>query len=122
MYNAWDAKSEGAAQEAAWDDAFAAYEAALPELAAEFKRRLAGQLPDSWDDFAEQLAQPTAATSKATRQSSGDFIAELSGSCQLIGGSADLSGSNSTIWAAAAPVTGADNGGNYIYYGVRGLP
>ena len=49
VYNAWDAKSEGAAREGAWNEAFAAYEAALPELAAEFKRRLAGQLPDSWD-------------------------------------------------------------------------
>jgi len=122
VYNAWDAKSEGAAQEGAWNEAFAAYEAALPELAAEFKRRLAGQLPDTWDAFAKQAlaSAQAAATSKATRQSSGDFIAELSEQLpELIGGSADLSGSNSTIWAAAAPVTGAGNGGNYIYYGVR---
>ena len=57
---------------------------------------------------------------KLLRQSSGDFIAELSEQLpELIGGSADLSGSNSTIWAAAAPVTRAGNGGNYIYYGVR---
>ncbi|MEK9589527.1 MAG: transketolase, partial [Gammaproteobacteria bacterium] len=122
VYNAWDAKSEGAAREGAWNEAFAAYEAALPELAAEFKRRLAGQLPDSWDAFVKQAlaSAQAAATSKATRQSSGDFIAELSEQLpELIGGSADLSGSNSTIWAAAAPVTGAGNGGNYIYYGVR---
>jgi len=122
VYNAWDAKSQGAAREGAWNEAFAAYEAALPELAAEFKRRLAGQLPDAWDAFAKQAlaSAQAAATSKATRQSSGDFIAELSEQLpELIGGSADLSGSNSTIWAAAAPVTGAGNGGNYIYYGVR---
>lgn len=122
VYKAWDAKSEGAAQEGAWNEAFAAYEAALPELAEEFKRRLAGQLPDRWDAFAKQAlaSAQAAATSKATRQSSGDFIAELSEQLpELIGGSADLSGSNSTIWAAAAPVTRAGNGGNYIYYGVR---
>ena len=59
VYHAWDAKSEGAARRRRWNEAFAAYEAALPELAAEFKRRLAGQLPDAWDAFASKRVVPS---------------------------------------------------------------
>ena len=80
------------------------------------------QLPEDWSAFSAAAlhAAQAAGESKATRQSSGDFIAELSDFLpELIGGSADLSGSNSTIWSAAKPVTPSPSAGNYIYYGVR---
>lgn len=119
---AWDGRAQGAAVEADWQTAFSAYEAEFPEDAKSFLRRMERQLPDDWATFADAAMRTAqaAGASKATRQSSGDFIAELSAFLpELIGGSADLSGSNSTLWSAAEPVSSSAAGGNYVYYGVR---
>jgi len=122
IYEAWDARAKGIEAEGSWQAAFAAYETAFPDDAKSFLRRMQKQLPDDWPAFSAAALQAAqaAGASKATRQSSGDFIAELSDFLpELIGGSADLSGSNSTIWSAAKPVTSNPSAGNYIYYGVR---
>lgn len=122
VYAAWNAKEKGAAQEKAWADKLAAYQAEYPDLAAELKRRLAGELPA---DFAEQAqayieklqANPEkVATRKASQQALNAFGPMLP---ELLGGSADLAGSNLTIWDKSKPLTGQDASGNYIYYGVR---
>lgn len=122
IYSAWDKKEAGAAAEQAWDQRFAAYQAAYPELAAEFVRRMAGELPA---DFAQrsaeyiaqtQAASETIASRKASQQAIETYAAWLP---ELMGGSADLAGSNLTLWSGSQPLTGEDASGNYIYYGVR---
>lgn len=117
----WNARERGAAQEAAWDRKFSAYAAAYPDLAAEFKRRMAGELPAGWpahrDAFMAQTVQKaeTIATRKASQNAIEGFAPALP---ELIGGSADLAGSNLTLWSGSKGV-GATGGGNYIYFGVR---
>ncbi|MBS1219399.1 MAG: tkt [Proteobacteria bacterium] len=117
----WDARARGAAQEAAWNERFAAYAAAYPDLAAEFKRRMGGALPADWaarrDAFLAQTVQK--AETVATRKASQNAIEGLAPALpELIGGSADLAASNLTLWSGSKPV-GATGGGNYIYFGVR---
>ena len=118
----WDAREQGAAREAGWNSRFDAYRAAYPELAAEFERRMAGDLPV---DFSEKAS----AYIKAC-QDNGDSIAsrKASQNClnafgpllpELIGGSADLAGSNLTLWSGSRPVSADDASGNYLHYGVR---
>ncbi|WP_298633168.1 transketolase [uncultured Umboniibacter sp.] len=122
IYEAWDAKDKGAAEEAEWDDRFAEYATDYPELAAEFKRRMAGELPEGFAaDMAAFIADAQANPKKvATRQASQICLNQLGPILpEMVGGSADLAGSNLTKWDGSKGVTGADASGNYIYYGVR---
>ena len=117
----WNCVDQGQLLEAKWNDQFSAYQAQFPALAKEYKRRLAGELPSDWTEQMGNLLAQTqaAANSTASRTASGQTIGWLSALLpELIGGSADLSGSNNTIWPEAKPVS-ASEGGNYIYYGVR---
>jgi transketolase len=122
IYAEWDAKAAGAAAEAAWNEKFAAYAAAFPELAAEFKRRIAGELPA---DFAEKAAAyvrevaekgETIASRKASQNALNAFGPLLP---EFLGGSADLAGSNLTLWKGCKGVSAEDASGNYMFYGVR---
>ena len=121
VYAAWDARATGAASEAEWNARFAAYAAAFPELAAEFTRRMAGELPADWAAYVEavlaKIAEKgeTIATRKASQNSIEAFAPKLP---ELLGGSADLAGSNLTLWSGAKGVS-KTTGGNYVYYGVR---
>ena len=121
IYDAWDAKAKGAAAEAAWDKLFAGYAAAYPELAAEYTRRMAGELPAGWD--AHVAAKIAAVNEKgetiATRKASQNAIAALAEVLpELVGGSADLTPSNLTNWPGNVAVS-RETGGNYVHYGVR---
>ncbi len=121
VYTSWDAKAKGTASEAAWNETFAAYAAKYPTEAAELKRRLEGDLP------AEFLAQAdayiaevnakgeTIATRKASQNAIQAFAPLLP---EILGGSADLAGSNLTLWKGAKGVE-SDAAGNYVHYGVR---
>ncbi|WP_439860089.1 transketolase [Pseudomonas sp. MBLB4136] len=122
IYAEWDAKQAGAAVEAEWNERFAAYAAAYPELAAEFQRRIKGELPA---DFAEQAAAyikevaekgETIASRKASQNALNAFGPLLP---EFLGGSADLAGSNLTLWKGCQGVSAADASGNYLFYGVR---
>jgi transketolase len=119
---AWDGRDAGQRAEAAWDDAMAAYGKAHPELAAEFVRRLRGQLPDRWYDVVEEFIRATneKPTAVATRVSSQQVLNAIAKALpELIGGSADLTGSNNTNHKGSKSVTGSDTSGNYVHYGVR---
>ena len=118
----WDARQRGAELEAAWNAKFAAYRAAFPELAAEYERRLRGELPQVWPEtvraYVAQVAKDP--TALATRQSSQKSLNVLGAVLpELFGGSADLTGSNNTNRKEARSVTGADPSGDYVHYGVR---
>jgi transketolase len=119
---AWDGRERGAADEAAWQEMFTTYEGEHPELAAEFNRRMAGELPDNWSEIADKAINTIAAAgeSMATRKASlvalNAFAPVLP---ELAGGSADLTGSNLTKHAGSTVITGDDASGNYIYFGVR---
>jgi transketolase len=121
VYAAWDARAKGAALETEWNTRFAAYAAEFPELATEFTRRMAGELPADWaahvDAVLAKVAEKaeTIATRKASQNSIEAFAPKLP---ELLGGSADLAGSNLTLWSGAKGVS-KTNGGNYVYYGVR---
>ena len=121
VYAAWNAKAKGAALEADWNARFAAYAAEFPELAGEFTRRMAGDLPADWaahlDAVLARVADKaeTIATRKASQNTIEAFAPKLP---ELLGGSADLAGSNLTLWSGARGVT-REGGGNYVYYGVR---
>jgi len=121
VYAGWDQKSAGAAAEAAWQTTFEHYRAAHPKLAAELERRLKGELPANWDADANAFIQSTdsaaekIATRKASQNSLNGYGPLLP---ELIGGSADLAGSNLTIWSGSKGIQ-VDPAGNYIYYGVR---
>jgi len=122
IYAGWDAREAGAAREQAWEEAMAAYTDAHPALAAELRRRLAGELPaDFAARAAEYIRQCDAEGAKvATRKASQNCLNAYGPLLpELIGGSADLAGSNLTLWDGSVPVTAGDAGGNYIYYGVR---
>ncbi len=121
VYAGWDAKEKGAAAEAAWNDKFAAYKTEYPALAAEYERRVAGDLPADWAaKSAEYIASVNAAAaSPATRKASLDSIEAYSLMLpELFGGSADLGCSNLTEWSGYKPM---DNNEvpNYVRYGVR---
>jgi len=118
----WDAKDRGAANESAWDAVFAAYEAEHPELAGEFLRRMAGDLPSDWNDFADKAiagidaAGESVATRKASLIALNAFAPALP---EMAGGSADLTGSNLTKHNGSVPISGDDAAGNYVWFGVR---
>ncbi|MEK9498712.1 transketolase [Photorhabdus sp. P32] len=121
IYSEWDAKEAGNAKQAAWNEKFAAYEKAYPELAAEFKRRTGGELPANWEAeskaFIEQLQKNPAniASRKASQNALEAFGKVLP---EFMGGSADLAPSNLTMWSGSKPLN-EDQAGNYIHYGVR---
>ena len=122
VYAEWDAKEAGATKEAAWNEKLAAYEAAYPELAAEFKRRVNGDLPAEWEQKTAQIiadlqANPAnIASRKASQNALEAFGAMLP---EFLGGSADLAPSNLTMWSGSKSLTADDASGNYIHYGVR---
>jgi transketolase len=121
VYEGWDAKAAGAAKEAAWNAKFDAYAAAHPELAAEFKRRMAGELPANWKQATDAMIADTneKAASVASRKASQNAITALAPVLpEFLGGSADLTGSNLTSCPSFTHVSGKEPG-NYISYGVR---
>ncbi len=122
VYSGWDAKEQGANSESAWDQKFAAYKEAHPDLAAEFNRRMAGDLPVNWQEEAAKFIAEIneKAESPASRKASqialngyGPLLPEL------LGGSADLTPSNLTAWSGSQAITDGHEDGNYLSYGVR---
>jgi len=121
VYHGWDCKESGAKAEAEWNEKFAAYKAAFPELAAEYIRRMAGDLPADWAaKSAEYIASVNAdAKSPATRQASLASIEAYSPMLpEMFGGSADLGCSNLTEWSGYKPMINNEDA-NYLNYGVR---
>lgn len=121
IYEGWDARTKGQGLESLWNNKFAEYEKAYPELAAEFKRRMAGDLPANWKEVTDAFIKATneKAESVATRKASQNAINALAAILpEFVGGSADLTGSNLTSWTGAHHVHGKKPG-NYISYGVR---
>ena len=119
--DAWDARARGAKLREDWRRRFDAYAAEHPDLAAEFTRRIAGRLPEDFAERADAFIAATAeaAQTAATRKSSQRAIEALAPLLpELLGGSADLTGSNLTNWPACRTVSGV-GGGNYVHYGVR---
>ncbi|MBI0552802.1 transketolase family protein, partial [Pectobacterium parmentieri] len=121
IYAAWDAKPAGQRKEAAWDEAFAAYSSAYPELAAEFKHRTGGELPANWQTDAQKFiedlqANPAKIASRKASQNALEAYGKLLP--EFLGGSADLAPSNLTIWSGSVSLD-KDHAGNYIHYGVR---
>jgi transketolase len=122
IYAGWDARKQGAERETAWNTLFAKYKTAYPDLAAEFTRRLAGDLPADFASKANayiaklQADGPVVASRKASQMALDTFGPSLP---ELIGGSADLAGSNLTIWKGSKDVNSSDANANYIYFGVR---
>ncbi|EGT5681454.1 transketolase [Cronobacter turicensis] len=121
VYKGWDAKEKGRQVEASWNEKFAAYQEAYPELAAEFNRRMGGEMPENWQqltqEYIEKLqAEPAKIASRKASQNAlnvyGPALPEL------LGGSADLAPSNLTIWSGSTSLK-EDPAGNYIHYGVR---
>ncbi|WP_217513544.1 transketolase [Vibrio metschnikovii] len=122
IYAQWDAKEAGQAKEAAWDEKFAAYAAEYPAEAAEFKRRVNGDLPAQWEEqanaiIAELQANPANIASRKASQNALEAFGKLLP--EFMGGSADLAPSNLTMWSGSKSLTAEDFSGNYIHYGVR---
>ena len=120
VYAGWSKKALGATLEVSWNQKFSAYATDFPELAAEFKRRMAGELPANFADVAEKSVSETVAKAEtiATRKASQNAINLLAPNLpEFLGGSADLTGSNLTNWKGCTQLT--RDGGNYISYGVR---
>jgi transketolase len=122
IYAGWDAREKGAQAEEAWSRRFAEYEQAHPELAAEFRRRMAGELPADWQEKAAAYIKQTVekaekvASRKASQNAIGGYAPALP---ELLGGSADLAGSNLTMWKGSKGISNNDGDGNYLFYGVR---
>ncbi len=119
---AWDARPRGQALEDAWSEQFDAYRSNHPELAAEFERRTRGALPERWSAHAENFIVKTQeacehiASRKASQNALNGFAPLLP---ELIGGSADLTGSNLTLHSGSSAISATSDGGNYLYFGVR---
>ncbi len=121
IYDAWDAKEAGKAKEKAWNDKFAAYAKAYPELAAEFDRRVNGKLPADWESKAQAFIEGLQAkpANIASRKASQNTLEEFGKILpEFLGGSADLAPSNLTMWSGSKSLI-EDHAGNYIHYGVR---
>jgi transketolase len=122
IYAGWDAKEKGASAEAAWNEKFAAYKAEHADLAAEYERRMSGDLPADWQEKAGAFIQATVdkaetiASRKASQNSIEGYAAALP---EFMGGSADLAGSNLTLWSGSVPMRKQTPDANYINYGVR---
>ena len=122
IYAGWDAKASGSDLEQAWNEQFAAYGKAHPELAAELTRRLNGDLPADFAEKAQAFVEQSQekAENVASRKASQNSIEAFAGIMpEILGGSADLAGSNLTLWSKSKGVTADDASGNYLYYGVR---
>ncbi|SMY17415.1 Transketolase 1 [Photobacterium aquimaris] len=122
IYAEWDAKEAGKAKQASWNEKFAAYTAAFPELAAEFTRRMTGGLPANWEAetskvIADLQANPADIASRKASQNALEAFGKLLP--EFMGGSADLAPSNLTMWSGSKSITPEDASGNYIHYGVR---
>jgi len=120
--DAWNASVKGAAAEQQWQATFDAYQAANPEQASEFLRRMNGELPENWAEESAKLVVEAdkAAQTLATRKASLNSLNKLGPLLpELIGGSADLAGSNYTIWSGSKGISAEDASGNYLYFGVR---
>ncbi|ELV8624803.1 transketolase [Vibrio cidicii] len=122
VYAEWDAKAAGAAKEAAWNAKFDAYAAAYPVEAAEFKRRVNGELPAQWEEKANQIiadlqANPANIASRKASQNALEAFGKMLP--EFMGGSADLAPSNLTMWSGSKSLEANDFSGNYIHYGVR---
>jgi transketolase len=121
IYREWDARAQGQASEAEWNTRFAAYEKAHPEAAREFRRRVAGELPADWTTTVQRMLAQAVEKSEtvATRKASQLALEALGPALpELLGGSADLTGSNLTLWSGSRAVS-ATQPGNYVYFGVR---
>lgn len=122
IYEGWNARERGDSLEGAWNERFEAYQAAYPELANEYKRRTNGELPADWQEksqayLSEVVAkEEDVASRKASQNAIGGYAPALP---ELLGGSADLAGSNLTLWSGSKGISCTDSDGNYIYYGVR---
>ena len=122
IYKAWDAREQGAARENQWQDLFNHYQLNYPELAAEFERRQKNEWPATWTSgMARLLTEIDAKGGKiATRKASQRVLEEINGLLpEMVGGSADLAGSNGTWCKNSQPMTKSDATGNYLYFGVR---
>ncbi|SKC31607.1 transketolase [Photobacterium piscicola] len=122
IYAEWDAKEAGKAKQASWNEKFAAYTAAFPELASEFTRRMNGGLPANWEAetskvIADLQANPANIASRKASQNALEAFGKLLP--EFMGGSADLAPSNLTMWSGSKSITPTDASGNYIHYGVR---
>jgi transketolase len=118
---AWDAKRKGSRRESEWRKVASAYAEQFPDLAREFQRRMGAEFPQAYrEQGAKLLAKIASGTeSVATRKASQNAIEALAPALpELLGGSADLAGSNLTLWSGSRPIT-RDSGGNYLFYGVR---
>lgn len=122
VYEKWDAKDAGSNKEKTWNNKFSEYEQKYPDLAAEFKRRIKGELPADWKAKTDKIIADLQATPAniASRKASQNAL-EAFGTLipEFIGGSADLAPSNLTMWSGSKAVTADDASGNYIHYGVR---
>lgn len=120
--NQWDAKAKGHELQSQWDNSFAEYQAAFPDLAGEYERRMSGRLPDDFESMADtyiaecQEKMEKVASRKASQSCLNAYGPLLP---ELLGGSADLAGSNLTIWSGSRDISNDNCDGNYIYYGVR---
>ncbi|MGF1908427.1 transketolase [Vibrio kasasachensis] len=122
IYAQWSAIETGAAKEAAWNEKLSSYEAEHPELAAEFKRRVNGELPAEWEEKAGQIiadlqANPANIASRKASQNALEAFGQMLP--EFMGGSADLAPSNLTMWSGSKSLESSDFAGNYIHYGVR---
>lgn len=122
IYDGWDAKNKGTKKEEEWKANFEKYRAAHPDLAAEFERRVVGDLPKDWEEKANAFISevnsqaasiPSRKASQNTLNGFGPLLPEF------LGGSADLAGSNLTLWSGCKDVNAPEHDGNYVYYGVR---
>jgi transketolase len=122
IYQSWDARNAGQRKEAAWNEKFQQYQSQHPEQAQTLLRRLKGQLPENWSStvqsFLENVVEKkaTTATRKASQEALNAYAPALP---ELLGGSADLTGSNNTDWKGCKSISPQDFSGNYIHYGVR---
>ena len=122
IYAGWDAKSKGSSAEDSWNKKFAEYKKAQPQLAVEFERRMKGELPADWAAKAAEFIKSvdakaeTIASRKASQNTLNGYGPVVP---EFLGGSADLAGSNLTIWKGSKGVSNTESAGNYIYYGVR---
>jgi len=122
IYAGWDAKQRGAKLEEEWHSKFEKYKERYPELALEFERRMEGDLPDGWQEQSDKCIKDSAAKTEniASRKASQNALNAFGTLLpELIGGSADLTGPNLTMWSGSEDIKDNPSGGNYIYYGIR---
>lgn len=122
IYASWSAVEAGATREQAWNSLFSRYQQAHPELAREFLRRTEGTLPATWKEVnAALLAEVNQEAANVATRKASQRVLETYGKLlpELLGGSADLTGSNNTDWSGSVPITHENKRGNYLHYGVR---